>query len=593
MNSLGDEMKKFFILIPLLLGLIVLSACQSNEEPPNATSNTPLPTNTASDQTVSDMCTVRSETAEELSQPGDHITGALEDYAITIVSYNDFTCQGCAAIGSALTQAVELYPDDIRLIYRYFTSPAKNPLVAARAAEAAGNQGKFSEMYEYFYASSQPWVDLGEESFNEFIWTQVRSLELNPDQFFEDISSEEISSRITERYNDAYLYLELLQGTTQGLQIAAAAEAAGRQNQFWAMYQHLLSTQDTWQDLDAPGLNDYLKEQASTLGLDEETYQQDFDLLLISDLEEGPYNRAINYFSLFYRTPIAVAAAKAAEAAGNQDKFWEMHDLLFANQELIANLDETTFLNLIGEQLENLEIDSEQFLNDYYSQETEAAITEDYLQARDSGTTAPLVLVDGSATPPYITTVGDFLLWLDNFLIPYGRHIRDNQFFECPPMTIDTDAQYTATIHTEKGDILLALYPEAAPYAVNNFIFLAENDYYDNTPIYAVIEGFVVQAGDPSGTGWGTPGFLYDLEISDLKFDRPYMVAMANSGPGSNSSQFFITFNPLTHLNGQHTIFGEVIEGVDVLKQLTFRDPEKDPFAPMDDHILDITILKK
>ncbi|HSG26200.1 MAG TPA: peptidylprolyl isomerase [Anaerolineales bacterium] len=586
-------MKKFLLLISLLLGLIVLSACQSSEEPTNATSNTAQPTTTASDPSISDMCTVQSESADELSQPGDHITGALENYSITIVSYNDFTCQGCAAIASALAQAVELYPDDIRLIYRYFTSPAKNPLVAARAAEAAGNQGKFIEMYEYFYTSSQPWVDLGEEGFNEFIWTQVTALELNPDQFFEEISSEEISNQILERYNDAYLYLELLQGNPRGLQIAAAAEAAGRQNQFWAMYQQLLSSQDTWQELDTTSMDQYLKELAGTLGLEAETYQQDFELLLISNIEESPYSRALNYFSLFYRTPIAVAAAKTAEAAGNQGKFWEMHDLLFINQELLTTLNESSFLDLISEQFEAMEIDADLFMDDYYSQETEAVIIEDYLQARDASTTAPLVLVNGSPTPPYLTTVGDFLLWLDNFMVPYGQHIRDNQFFECPPMTIDTDAQYTATLHTEKGDILLALYPEAAPYAVNNFIFLAENDYYDNTPFYAVIEGFIVQAGDPSGTGWGTPGFLYDLEISELNFDRPYMVAMANSGPGSNSSQFFITFSPLSYLNGQHTIFGEVIEGVDVLKMLTIRDPEKDPFAPMEDHILDITIDKK
>lgn len=539
------------------------------------------------------MCTVQSQSAKELSQPGDHISGAQEDYSLTIISYNDFTCEGCASIASTLAQAVDLYPDDIRLIYRYFTSPAKNPIVTARAVEAAGNQGNFSEMYENFYTNSQPWVDLDEERFNEFVWNQVTSLELNADQFFADISSEEIANRILERYNNAYLYSELLQGTSQGLQIAAAAEAAGRQNQFWAMYQHLLSTQETWLELDAADLNDYLKEQSSTLGLDEETYQQDFELLLAADIGEGPFTRAVNYFRLFYRTPIALAMAKAAEAAGTQGKFWEMHDLLYGNQSVLIDLDEATFLSSISEQFEALGIDPDQFMEDYYSQETEATILDDYLQARASGTVAPLVLVNGTPTPPYISTVGDFLLWLDSFMIPYGRHIRDQQFFECPPMTIDTKAEYTATLHTEKGDILMALYPEEAPYAVNNFIFLAENDYYDNTPFYAVIEGFVVQAGDPSGTGWGTPGFLYDVEVSELNFERPYMVAMTNSGPGSNNSQFFITFSPLTYLNGQNTIFGEVIDGVEVLKLLTLRDPEKDPFVPVSDYILDITIEKK
>jgi peptidylprolyl isomerase len=179
-------------------------------------------------------------------------------------------------------------------------------------------------------------------------------------------------------------------------------------------------------------------------------------------------------------------------------------------------------------------------------------------------------------------------------MVPYGRHLQAQQYSDCPPMTIDTEADYTATLHTEKGDIVLALYPDIAPVTVNNFIFLAENDYYDNSPFYAVIDGFIAQAGDPSGTGWGNPGFLYGLEVSaDLTFDRPYMLAMANSGPDTSNSQFFITFSPLTYLNGKHTIFGEVIDGINVLETLTPRDPEKNPLLPMSEMILDITIKKQ
>jgi len=285
-----------------------------------------------------------------------------------------------------------------------------------------------------------------------------------------------------------------------------------------------------------------------------------------------------------------MAAAKAAEAAGLQGKFWEVHNLLFANQSVWTEMSEQDFLTFISSQFETLENDEEQFTNDYYSQAIDQKILADYLDAQAFETPAPVVLVNGSVTPPYLTTVGDFLLWLDNLIIPYYRHIRDNQFYECPEMTIDTDRQYTATLHTDKGDIVLALYPEAAPFAVNSFIFLAEHDYYDNTPFYAVIDGFVAQAGDPSGTGWGNPGFLYDIETSTLTFDRPYMVAMANSGPGSTNSQFFITLNKLSYLNGQNTIFGEVIDGLDVLNSLSPRDPESDPYAPMENTILDISI---
>jgi len=194
----------------------------------------------------------------------------------------------------------------------------------------------------------------------------------------------------------------------------------------------------------------------------------------------------------------------------------------------------------------------------------------------------------------YISTVGDFFVWLDTLMIPYGRHIKDHQFPECPPMAIDREKEYTATLHTDMGDVVLALYPDVAPMAVNSFVFLAENDYYDNTPFYAVIEGFVAQAGDPSGTGWGTPGYLFGLETSpDLTFERPYMLAMANSGTDTNNSQFFITFSPLTYLDGKYTIFGEVLDGVDVLKNLSPRDPEQDIMPPIKNYILDVTIEEK
>ncbi len=586
-------MKKFILMIVLLLSLIVLSACGGSNQPTPADTELPQTTESMTEPSLSPLCTVQSKEVADLAQPGDHITGALEDYAVTIISYNDFSCEGCAAIASTLAQSLQLYPDDIRVIYRHYTSPAKNPLIAARAAEAAGNQGKFGSMYELFFTDFQPWVDLDEQNFNNFIWDQVETLSLNPDQFFSDISGQEITETIETQYSEGFQYVEMLQHPVHGQAIAAAAEAAGRQNQYWEMYQQIFSTQDTWQDMDTQNLNDFLVEQADTLQLNQQQFQQDFDLLTDPETGAEPYSRALNYFGLFYRTPIGMAAAKAAEAAGNQGKFWEMHDLLFTNQSLWSDQEETGLINLISGQLEVLEIETEQFFDDYYSPETDEKILEDYLEARTSNQPAPVVQVNGSPTPPYISTIGDFLLWLDTLMVPYGRHIRDQQFYDCPPMTIDTDSQYTATLHTEKGDIVLALYPDAAPFAVNSFIFLAEQGYYDNTPFYAVVEGFVAQAGDPSGTGWGTPGFLYDIETSELSFERPYMVAMANSGPGSNNSQFFITLSPLTYLNGKHTIFGEVIDGVDVINSLSQRDPEQDPFAPLEDYILDITIEKQ
>ena len=108
--------------------------------------------------------------------------------------------------------------------------------------------------------------------------------------------------------------------------------------------------------------------------------------------------------------------------------------------------------------------------------------------------------------------------------------------------------QYIATIHTEKGDIVIQLFPDKAPLAVNSFVFLARQGWFDGVTFHRVIPGFAAQAGDPSGTGKGNPGYFFNNEISDLKFDKPGMVGMANSGPDTNGSQFFITFAPAAHL---------------------------------------------
>ena len=147
-----------------------------------------------------------------------------------------------------------------------------------------------------------------------------------------------------------------------------------------------------------------------------------------------------------------------------------------------------------------------------------------------------------------------------------------------PEMTIDPDAIYLATFVTEEGDIEVELLAQEAPVTVNNFIFLAEEGYYDNTTFHRVIPDFMAQGGDPSGTGAGGPGYVFEDEISfNYIFDGPGYLAMANAGPGTNGSQFFITYAPTLYLNAQHTIFGIVVEGMDVAEALTPRDPQESP----------------
>lgn len=155
---------------------------------------------------------------------------------------------------------------------------------------------------------------------------------------------------------------------------------------------------------------------------------------------------------------------------------------------------------------------------------------------------------------------------------------RNGMYTDAPPMTIDPATTYFATFKTDKGDIKVQLYPECAPLAVNNLVFLAREGYYDNTTFHRVLDGFMAQAGDPTGSGAGGPGYTFEDEFPcDLKFDRPGLLAMANAGPATNGSQFFFTFGPTEWLNGLHTIFGEVVEGSEVLDSLTRRDPGQAP----------------
>ncbi len=145
-----------------------------------------------------------------------------------------------------------------------------------------------------------------------------------------------------------------------------------------------------------------------------------------------------------------------------------------------------------------------------------------------------------------------------------------------PPMTIDVNKSYFATIQTKYGNIVIELYPEKAPVTVNNFVHLARSGFYDQTTFHRVIPGFMAQGGDPTGTGSGGPGYKFDDEISDLKH-KTGAVSMANSGPNTNGSQFFICYAPQSHLNGKHTVFGQVIEGMDVVNRLRPADRTKDP----------------
>jgi cyclophilin family peptidyl-prolyl cis-trans isomerase len=163
----------------------------------------------------------------------------------------------------------------------------------------------------------------------------------------------------------------------------------------------------------------------------------------------------------------------------------------------------------------------------------------------------------------------------------------------CPPMTIDARKQYTATIKLQKGgEFVIQLYADKAPITVNSFVYLARDGYFDGVTFHRVLEGFMAQGGDPTGTGSGGPGYEFVNEDSDLKFDKAGVVAMANAGRDTNGSQFFITFDAASFLDGGYTIFGQVIEGMDVVNGITRRDPDQNPTFT-GDVIQSVTIEEK
>jgi len=143
------------------------------------------------------------------------------------------------------------------------------------------------------------------------------------------------------------------------------------------------------------------------------------------------------------------------------------------------------------------------------------------------------------------------------------------QWNKPPEMVIDPKKKYTAMIVTTRGAMELQLNAEHAPKTVNNFVFLAKEEFYNGVTFHRVIEDFVIQGGDPTGTGMGGPGYKFEDECkgNPLKHERG-VISMANAGPNTNGSQFFITHSPQPHLNGKHTVFGKVVNGLDVLDSI-------------------------
>ncbi|HUI88216.1 MAG TPA: peptidylprolyl isomerase [Anaerolineales bacterium] len=281
-------------------------------------------------------------------------------------------------------------------------------------------------------------------------------------------------------------------------------------------------------------------------------------------------------------------STQAVLAAGDQGKFWAMRDLLHSRYNDWADLTVPQFNAWIKSQAGSIGLDAAQFEADYQDPETATRAKSMHDVAVQLGIgSIPVVFINGSLQQAAIldyNSVNDVVS-----MTALGAR----EFRSCPSFTIDASKQYVATLHTEKGGIVVQLYADKAPLAVNSFVFLAKQGWFNGVTFHRVIPGFLAQAGDPSGTGKGGPGYFFKNETSDLKFDRPGVVGMANSGPDTNGSQFFITYAPLPNLDESYTIFGQVIQGMDVVEDLTPRDPSQAGDLPPGDKILSVSIQEK
>ena len=159
-----------------------------------------------------------------------------------------------------------------------------------------------------------------------------------------------------------------------------------------------------------------------------------------------------------------------------------------------------------------------------------------------------------------------------------------------PPLTIDKTHQYIAHVYTTRGHFIIQLLPDLAPEHVNSFVFLARDKFFNGTTFHRVLPGFVAQGGDPTGTGRGGPGYTVPLEASQEPFVRGVVGMARSNDPDSAGSQWFVTLGDAPNLNGQYTVIGKVVQGMDVVDCLTPRDPSVNPNAPPGDAIIDLAI---
>ena len=271
----------------------------------------------------------------------------------------------------------------------------------------------------------------------------------------------------------------------------------------------------------------------------------------------------------------ALLSAVSVLAAGRQGDFWGMYNLLFDRADEWRALAPGDFMNWVSNAAASLGMDVTAFNTAMNDPSLKTDVESETKRAQASGVPgAPFVLLNGRP----------FLLVGDQTQLEAAVRLtvlETRQFRSYPALHLQANKSYVATLDTNLGPITIQLFPDTAPLAVNSFIFLANQGWYDGSGAYLVNPGSYIEAGDPTDSGLGESGYHFPVETSPVRqFDRAGMVGAVSSGPDANSPRFFFALAPMPQLDSSRTIFGQVVSGLDILQSLKAREPLQDLLTP-------------
>ena len=293
-------------------------------------------------------------------------------------------------------------------------------------------------------------------------------------------------------------------------------------------------------------------------------------------------------FRYVTNSDVSILAAKAAEAANIQGKFSEMKDVLFDNQATWYYFSDDEFRTWLDEQATSFDMDVEQFNADLDSEEIDNLITSNRANVDKVGIVGTPTLFVNNRSYTQSRSLSLFAIMIS------VMENSDSELGSCPTIDTNLTGDLQAVISTDKGDIVVDLYEDEAPYAVAYFKYLAENGWYDNNQIFISTDEYVI-SGDPTNTSYGGPGFVFYSEVSENQTldEEGLLVSFNRLGTGYNSGLFMLTKSAVADFSGEFTIFGKVTEGMDILQNMTERAFYIDPSEPFFDSITTITIQEK